>query len=103
MYLGMAQEWFSALFDRVWRRGLMRSGMVTGLVLAILVVGLGVAYRERGRGNLHKLKAKMETPERPESQVARPGGQEAITLMRTRLEGDPVRSSSRPRCCRDGV
>lgn len=85
----MAQEWFSALFHRVWRRGLMRSGMVTGLVLAILVVGLGVAYRERGRGNLHKLKAKMETPVRPELKVARPGGKEAITLMRTRLEGDP--------------
>lgn len=85
----MVQEWFSALFHRVWRRGLMRSGMVTGLVLAILVVGLGVAYRERGRGNLHKLKAKMETPVRPELKVPRPGGKDAVTLMRTRLDGDP--------------
>lgn len=86
----MVQGWFSALFHRVWRRGLMRSGMVTGLLLAIVVLGLGVAYRERGRGNLHKLKAKIETPQRAELKVPRPGGKEAITLMRTRLEGDPT-------------
>jgi galactose mutarotase-like enzyme len=86
MYVEMAREWFAALFDRVWRRGLMRSGMVTGLVLVLLVLGLGVAYRERGRGNLHKLKAKIET-ERQEAAVPLPGGQEAITLLRAREEG----------------
>ncbi|MGD0797541.1 MAG: hypothetical protein ABR910_07435 [Acidobacteriaceae bacterium] len=60
--------------------------MVTGLILALLVLGLSVAYRERGRGNLHKLKAKIQT-ERKELAVPLPGGQEAITLMRTRSEG----------------
>jgi galactose mutarotase-like enzyme len=86
MYREMVRQWSSSLFDRFWRRGLMRSGMVTGLILAALVTGLGLAYRERGRGNLHKLKAKIQT-ERTDAVVPRPGGQEAITLMRAGLEG----------------
>jgi aldose 1-epimerase len=81
MYGEMVREWFSAIFHRLWRRGVMRSGMVTGLVLMLLVAGLGVAYRERGRGNLHKLKAKIQTV-RTEAPVPRPGGQEPITLIR---------------------
>jgi len=86
MYLAIVKRWFASLFHGVWRRGLMRSGMVTGLVLALLVVGLGIAYRERGRGNLHKLEAKIVT-EHEDAPVARPGGQEAIVLTRTRLVG----------------
>ena len=45
IYLEMAKRWFAALFRRVWRRGVMRSGMVTGLILALLVGGLSIAYR----------------------------------------------------------
>jgi hypothetical protein len=86
MYREMVREWFAAAYDRVWRRGLMRSGMVTGLVLTLLVLGLAVAYRERGRGDLHKLKAKIVTV-RQEAEVPMPGGQEAITLLRARAEG----------------
>jgi galactose mutarotase-like enzyme len=86
MYLAMLQEWCEALFHRVWRRGVMRSGMVTGLILAVLVGVLGFAYRERGRGNLHKLEAKIAT-DRQEVPVPLPGGQEAIELTRMRLMG----------------
>jgi galactose mutarotase-like enzyme len=86
IYLEMAKRWFMALFRRVWRRGVMRSGMVTGLILALLVGGLSVAYREQGHGNLHKLKAKIAT-DRQDVPVPRPGGQEAIVLTRMRLMG----------------
>jgi aldose 1-epimerase len=86
MYLAMVKRRFSSLFHGVWRRGLMRSGMVTGTILALLVIGLGIAYRERGRGNLHKLEAKI-VAERQDARVPRPGGQEAIVLTRTRLAG----------------
>jgi aldose 1-epimerase len=86
MYLGMLKRWFSPLFDGAWRRNLMRSGIVPGLILGLLVAGLGVAYWERGRGNLHKLEAKIVT-ERLEAPVARPGGQEALVVARTRLAG----------------
>jgi hypothetical protein len=86
MYLAMLQDWCALQFHRVWRRGLMRSGMVTGLILAVLVGVLSFAYRERGRGNLHKLEAKIAT-DRQEAPVSLPGGQEAIKLTRMRLMG----------------
>jgi galactose mutarotase-like enzyme len=86
MYLAMLQEWCAMQFHRVWRRGVMRSGMVTGLILAVLVGGLSFAIRERGRGNIRRLKAKIET-DRPTVPVPLPGGQEAIELTRMRLMG----------------
>jgi len=82
----MVKRWFASLFHGVWRRNLMRSGMVTGLILALLVVGLGIAYYEHGRGNLHKLEAKIVTVHE-DAPVPRPGGQEAIVLTRTQLAG----------------
>jgi len=86
MYLAMVERWFRTLIHRLWRRGVMHSGMVTALILALLVLGLGLAYRERGRGNLHKLEAKIAT-DRQDAVVPRPGGQEAIELTRMRLSG----------------
>jgi galactose mutarotase-like enzyme len=85
----MAQQWFAALFHRHWRRGLMRSGMVTGLILGLVVAGLGVAYREHRRGNLHKLKVKIES-EPQEAPVPRPGGQVAIVMTRSLLMGSSM-------------
>ena len=61
----------------------MRSGMVTGLILTMLAAGLFVAYREQGRGNLHKLKARIQ-PAQVDVPVAQPGGQDAIKLTRSR-------------------
>src|ERR1700679_4095399 len=64
----------------------MRSGMLTGLAIWVLIVALATAYIEHGRGNLHKLELKIVT-ERQDAPVPRPGGQEAIMLTRTRLAG----------------
>jgi galactose mutarotase-like enzyme len=89
MYLTIVQRWFSTLFHTTWRRGLMRSGLVTGLLVAALIAALSFAYRERGRGNLHKLKAKIVV-EHQDVPVPRPGGQDAITLTRSRLMGDSM-------------
>jgi galactose mutarotase-like enzyme len=89
IYLELVERWFASLFQRVWRRGLMRSGMVTGLILAVLVGGLSVAYRERGRGKIYRLKAKIST-DRQDAPVPRPGGQEAIVLTRIRLTGGSI-------------
>jgi hypothetical protein len=83
----MLKQRASALFHRLWSKGLMRSGMVTGLILAVVVAGLGVAYYEHGRGNLHKLEAKIVV-ERQDAPVPRPGGKEPVVLMRSRLVGD---------------
>jgi len=89
IYLAMAERWFASLFLRVWRRGVMRSGMVTGLILTMLVCGLSFAYRERGRGKIYRLKAKIST-ERQDTPAPRLGGQEAIVLTRIRLTGGSI-------------
>jgi galactose mutarotase-like enzyme len=89
IYLAMMQRWFATLFLRVWRRGVMRSGMVTGLILALLAGGLSFAYRERGRGNIKKFKAKIAT-DRTDSPDIKLGGQDAIMLTRIRLTGGSV-------------
>jgi galactose mutarotase-like enzyme len=89
MYLGPVKDWFSSLYHTVWRRNLMRSGMLTVLILAGVLVGLAVGYRAHMQGNFHKLKAKMST-EHQDAPVPRPGGREAISLMRTRLVGDAM-------------
>ena len=78
----MVKRWFTG----AWLRRLMRSGMVTGLLLAGIVVGLAVVYQQHMRGNFHKLKQQMAA-ERPDTPVPRPGGQEPIILTRSRLPG----------------
>jgi aldose 1-epimerase len=66
----------------------MRSGMVTFLLLVCVLVGLTVAYRAHIQGNFHKLKLKANIEsERQDAPVPHPGGQEAIVLMRSRLQG----------------
>ncbi|HEX9202259.1 MAG TPA: aldose 1-epimerase [Acidobacteriaceae bacterium] len=67
----------------------MRSGLVTGLILAALVAVLAVAYRERGRGHYHKLKEKIVT-QHQEAPIPRPGGQDAIVLTRSQMMGDSM-------------
>ncbi|MDP9039267.1 MAG: hypothetical protein M3O02_08345 [Acidobacteriota bacterium] len=86
MYLASIQRRLASAFGGEWRRGFMRSGILTGLLLAWIVVALAFAYRERGRGHLHKLESRIVT-ERQDAPVPRPGGQEAIVLTRSRLAG----------------
>jgi aldose 1-epimerase len=84
---GTAGERISAWFHRIWRRGVMRSGLGTGLVLALAAVAFILAYRQHVQGNFHKLKERMAV-ERPQLADPRPGGQEPIILTRTRLMED---------------
>jgi galactose mutarotase-like enzyme len=65
----------------------MRSGWVTGFLLGSLLVCLTFVYRQHMRGNFHKLKEKI-ADERVDAPVPRPGGQETVSLTRTRLMGD---------------
>jgi aldose 1-epimerase len=85
----MVKRWFSSLYDTVWRKTLMRSGMLTGLILAVVLLALAVAFQQHTHGNLHKLKEKITT-QRQEAPVPHPGGKEAIELMRTRMVQDTV-------------
>jgi aldose 1-epimerase len=88
MYLNLIKERFSSLFHAVWRKDFLRSGKVTGLLLVLLVLGLALAYRERGRGNIRRLKAEIHKNDLPpDAPPARPGGEDAIVLTRSPLMG----------------
>ncbi len=87
MYLAMVKERLSTFYHGAWRRNVLRSGWVTGFLLGCILVGLTFVYRQHMRGNFHKLKEEMADG-REDAPVPRPGGQEAISLTRTRLMGD---------------
>jgi len=80
---------FSHWLDRVWRRGVMRSGIVTWLVLSIAALTFVLVYLQHMQGNFHKLKQRM-ADERPQATEQLPGGQESIELTRTRMMEDAV-------------
>jgi len=86
MYWAMTKQWFASVLQRRQRHSGRRSGTTAGLILCLLIVGLSAAYIEHGRGNLHKLKTKIE-PDRQDVLVPRPGGQDAIELTRTQFMG----------------
>lgn len=89
MYLTTLRRRLSELYDTVWRRNLMRSGMVTILILLSVLVGLTAMYRAHMRGNFHKLKLKANIDTaREDAPLPRPGGQDAIVLTRSHLMGE---------------
>lgn len=89
MYVAMVRRWAATLYYEVWRKNLMRSGLVTVGLLGLILGSLGWAYREHMLGNFHKLKTKISTGPQEES-TPQPGGQDAITLLRSRLMDGPV-------------
>jgi aldose 1-epimerase len=67
----------------------MRSGMVTGVLIAGVLIGLTVAYRAHMQGNFHKLKLKANIEsERQDAAAPRPGGRDPIVLLRPRMAAD---------------
>ena len=58
------------------------------MALAILLIGLAVAVKERGRGNLHKLASELKPKPTTTPTVAiQPGGQDPIVLQRAQITG----------------
>lgn len=75
---------------KAWHAAVMRSGLLTSLVLVIGVLLLAFAIRERGRGHVARLKAELQGRSGvPEVATPKPGGQEAVVLERSQvLESD---------------
>ena len=82
----------SGIRARAWRAAVLRSGMLTALILALLLGGLIVLVRERGKGHLHQLEMELQAKKQvPVATIPPPGGQNAIVMTRT-----PVSSGSLP-------
>lgn len=69
----------------------MRSGLLTAVVLTLLLGGVIFVARERGRGDLTKLKAELGAKAAiPAPPVIQFGGQEALVLQRSPMSGGMV-------------
>ena len=86
MYASLVGGKLKEMRHRAWHAAVMRSGLLTALVLVIGVLLVAFAIRERGRGHVARLKAELQGRNRPvEVKVTKPGGQEAVVLERTQV------------------
>lgn len=71
----------------MWHAAVMRSGMLTILMIVLLLGGLAVGWREHRLGQFAHLKKGFHRPATIAATV-RPGGQDAIRLERSQMVGD---------------
>ena len=86
MYWALLKQGVSEWRRRMWHAAVMRSGLLTFLVLSIVLAGLAFGWREHRLGQFAQLKRELN--KRPVTDVAvRPGGQEVVQLQRSQIAG----------------
>ena len=86
MYWALLKQGVAKYRRRLWRAAVMRSGLLTFLVLMILLGGLAFLWREHRLGQFSVLKRELRKA--PVQAVSvRPGGQDAIELQRSQMPG----------------
>ncbi|HEX4156613.1 MAG TPA: hypothetical protein VHY48_13470 [Acidobacteriaceae bacterium] len=72
-------------------RRFTKSGYFTPLLVALFCIIMLFAAHERGRGNYHRLRAKVIPPVATPAEPTGPGGQDAVTLTRSAnaISGEP--------------
>jgi len=86
MYWALLKQWFARQRSSIWHAAVMRSGMLTILVLGLLLGGLAFGWHEHRLGHFGRLK--KELAQKPKLDVTvRPGGQDVIKLERSPLVG----------------
>ena len=88
MYAAIIGRKLGGLRLKVWQAAVMRSGLLTTIVLALLLAGAGLIVKERGRGHLSKFTSELK-PKPPTLPAAaiQPGGQDPIVLQRSPITG----------------
>jgi aldose 1-epimerase len=86
MYWALLTQAVGRWRSRIWHAAVMRSGMLTFMVLVLVLAGLTFGWREHRLGQFAQLK--KELSKRPVREVpVRPGGQEAVQLQRSQIAG----------------
>jgi len=71
-----------------WKQMVLRSGIITIGAIILLVLGLALGWRAHTRGRFHRIKAELGQDNTPHAATTpKPGGQEAIVLERSPIEG----------------
>ncbi len=88
MYLAMIERSLDRVFGRVRNGGWLRSSVTWIVLLVVLLLGAGIAIREKGRGHLARLKTELGAPvPTPVVNAPQPGGQDPIVLTRAQQSG----------------
>ncbi len=86
MYAALLARRFAELRRSTWHLVVMRSGLLTMIVLTIVLVALAFGWRAHRLGQFAKLKSELKRGSVPQTPAAaRPGGQDAIVLQRAQL------------------
>ena len=86
MYWALLKQAVSQWRRRIWHAAVMRSGVLTFLVLVLVLAGLTFGWREHRLGQFAQLKKELN--KRPVKDVpVRPGGQDVVQLQRSQIAG----------------
>ncbi|NYF89946.1 hypothetical protein HDF08_002013 [Edaphobacter lichenicola] len=86
MYWALLKQWAARRRRSIWHAAVMRSGLLTVLLLALLIAGLAFGWRTHRLGQFALLKKQLRAKPKQDI-VFRPGGQDVITLQRTQMVG----------------
>jgi aldose 1-epimerase len=92
MYAALVARRIGDLRRSLLRIAVMRSGLLTMVVVTVAILGLAFGWRAHRQGRFSRLKQELKRqPAMPQTPaVARPGGQDAIVLQRARLDGHAI-------------
>jgi aldose 1-epimerase len=86
MYWALMKQGFGNWRRGLWRAAVMRSGLLTVLVLAIVLAGLAFGWHEHRLGQFAQLKQELGKPPVRDVSV-KPGGQDVVRLERSQMLG----------------
>jgi aldose 1-epimerase len=86
MYWALLKQGVGRWRRSLWRAAVMRSGLLTFLVLTLVLVGLAFGWREHRLGQFAQLKKQLNKPP-VHDVVVRPGGQDVVLLQRSQMMG----------------
>ena len=86
MYWALLTQGVGRWRRRIWHAAVMRSGMLTFMLLALVLAGLAFGWREHRLGQFAQLKKELGKRPAREAPV-RPGGQEPVQLQRSQIAG----------------
>jgi len=86
MYWALLKQWAVERRRSIWHAAVMRSGLLTVLVLSLLLAALAFGWRTHRLGQFAMLKKQLRAKPKVDV-VFRPGGQDVIKLERSQMIG----------------
>jgi hypothetical protein len=88
MYWALLTQAVGRWRRKIWHAAVMRSGLLTFLILLIVLAGLAFVWREHRLGQFSQLKKELKKRPVTDVAVVRPGGQDVVQLQRSQIGGN---------------